>query len=327
MPLISVITPTHNPHPARLHRTLRALRGQTLPVGEWETLLIDNASQPALTLAPWQQSGPANLRMIAEPSLGLSRARCRGFTASDGEILVMVDDDNVLDPDYLANVVRHFAADPGLGALGGNVRPDFEETPPAWVAQFQGLLALRELGPTSLRACWINDQPRTYPACSPIGAGLAIRRAVALDYAAALSGDAIRRQLDRTGDQLVSGGDNDLVMHVLEAGGSVGFEPDLNLTHLIPARRLERAYLGSLNRAIARSWVRVLALHGIQPWPPINPATVPLRQCRAWWRARAWRDPAAWIIWQGWCGQFEGQADLARAAEPPARPLATAKSA
>jgi len=315
--------PTHNPDVGRLRRTLAGLRTQTLPADEWETLVIDNASSPALAWADVGPDLPSNLRLIAEPALGLSPARSRGFREAQGEIIVLVDDDNVLDAPYLANVVRHFAADAGLGALGGIVRPEFEGPPPPWLAPFHGLLALRDLGPVPQRAHWRGGAPRQYPPCSPIGAGLAIRRAIALAYAAALAADPARRQLDRTGRQLVSGGDNDLVMHVLEAGWTIGYEPDLALTHLIPGRRMERSYLGALNRAIARSWVRVLALHGIQPWAPIPPFTLSLRRGRAWWRARAWRDDASWVTWQGWCGTLEGQSDLRR---NPARVPSTVPS-
>ena len=59
--------------------------------------------------------------------------------------------------------------------------------------------------------------------------------------------------------------------------------------------------------------MRVLALHGIVLWPPVARGSVPLRQARAWWRTRAWSGPAEWIRWQGRCGQFEGQADIAGA--------------
>lgn len=161
-------------------------------------------------------------------------------------------------------------------------------------------------------ARWDHDQPRDYPACAPIGAGMALRRVAATRYVDALTGDPARAAFDRSGAGLVSGGDNDLVMTVLEAGLSVAYFPELVLTHLIPPRRTGRDYLGALNRAIARSWVRVLALHGIRHWPAITPRSVPLRQARAWWRTRAWRGPAEWVRWQGRCGQFEGQADLGR---------------
>ena len=221
-------------------------------------------------------------------------------------------------PDYLARVAAHFGADSSLGAAGGRSLPEFETPPPAWTREFDGLLALRDLGDQIRRASWPGPESRSYPACAPNGAGMALRREGAERYVAALARNPTAGELDRRGAELASGGDNDLVMTILEAGFEVAYFPDLFLTHLIPARRQQRGYLGALNRAIARSWVRVLDLHGIRIWPPLARRTVRPRQGRAWWRARAWRGPAEWVRWQGLCGTFEGQADLLPAlGDPP----------
>ena len=48
---LTAIIPAHHPHRVRLARTLAALAAQTLPAENWETLLVDNASTPALDLA------------------------------------------------------------------------------------------------------------------------------------------------------------------------------------------------------------------------------------------------------------------------------------
>jgi glycosyltransferase involved in cell wall biosynthesis len=300
---LTVVVPAHNPDPGRLARTLEGLRRQTLPSEFWETLLVDNASAPAL-------AAPAGVRLVREERLGLTAARLRGFAEAQGALIVLVDDDNVLAPDYLAQADAAFAADPGLGAAGGKSQPEFARPPAPWTREFDGLLALRDLGESPIRADWSAAVPRQYPPSAPIGAGLVLRRAAAQAYAEALARDPGRRAFDRTGARLVSGGDNDLIMTVLEAGYALAYRPELRLTHLIPPERSERAYLGALNRAIARSWVGVLAVHGIRPWPPVRRG-LRARQARAWLRTGAWRGPAAWVRWQGRCGTFEGQADLA----------------
>ncbi len=307
--LISVIIPAHNPDPRRLARTVAGLRAQTLDPAAWELVLIDNGSRDPSVFTALDLSWHPHARVVCEAQLGLTAARLRGFAETTGDLLVLVDDDNVLAPDYLALVAAVFAADASLGAVGGRSLPEFESTPPAWTREFDGLLALRDPGDTPARAIWTASNPREYPRCSPIGAGLALRRGGAAAYVAALARDARRRAFDRTGTQLISGGDNDLVMTVLATGFAVAYDPALRLTHLIPAARSEPAYLGRLNRAIARSWVRVLALHGIRPWRAIHPRTVALRQVRARLRAGLFLSPAAWVRWQGACGHFEGLAD------------------
>lgn len=308
--MISVIIPAHNPHAGRLARTVAGLRAQSLPTSLWELILVDNASRDQTVFRALDLAWHPGARIVREETLGLTAARLRGFAETRGDVLVLVDDDNVLAPDYLALVSQAFAADSSLGAVGGRSLPEFETPPPTWTRAFDGLLALRDLGDAPARATWTAGLPRAYPLCAPIGAGLALRRGAADAYVAALAHDQRRRAFDRTGTQLVSGGDNDLVMTVLATGLAVAYAPALSLTHLIPAGRSEVAYLGRLNRAIARSWVRVLALHDIRPWPSVHPATVPLRQARSWLRGTAWRGPADWVRWQGTCGHFEGLADL-----------------
>jgi glycosyltransferase involved in cell wall biosynthesis len=307
---LSVVIPAHNPHSGRLIRTMEGLRSQTLASDIWELIVVDNASTDQTAFELLDLSWHPQARIVRETSLGLTHARLRGFAESNGAIIVLVDDDNVLAPDYLGLVQKAFHGDQKLGALGGRSLPEFEVPPPDWLHEFTGLLALRDPGDQPLRAVWNDETPRIYHRYAPIGAGMAVRREGATAYAKALSLHAHRRSFDRTGTRLVSGGDNDLIMTILEAGLAVAYLPALHLTHMIPKARLQRIYLGALNRAIARSWIGVLALHGIRPWSAVPPATLPLRKLRSWVRSQAWRGPSEWIRWQGYCGHFEGQADL-----------------
>lgn len=305
---LSVILCTRDPHPGRLARTLLGLRAQTLPGTEWETLLVDNGSTPPLQLAALPPH-PANVRLVSEPMPGLTPARLAGIAAARGELLVFVDDDNVLAPDFLAHAWNAFAADGELTAAGGPVHPEFESPPPAWTHEFHSLLALRDLGAQILRAT--GGPSASWPSFAPVGAGLCIRRAAAQRYAEAVRRDPRRAALDRRNGELTSGGDNDLIFTALRAGGAVAYRPELALVHLIPGSRLEAAYLARLNFAIQRSWVRVLDLHGVRPWPPIPRWTLPLRAARARWRSRAWRGPAEFVRYHGLRGRLVGQADLA----------------
>lgn len=314
-PLLTVILPTYNPHAERLARTLRALRAQTLPADRWETLVIDNASTRFPAAAFLASHGPANLRVAREPAPGLTRARKHGFHAARADAAVLVDDDNVLAPDYLERALAHLAAHPRTGTLGGPVVPEFAVEPPAWTAEFHGLLALRDLGPRPIFSAGPRPDGAAgniYPLHAPVGAGMVIRRAAWEAWRRRLdAASAHTAPTDRRGADLSSGGDNDIVMASLTAGWESAYFPDLRLTHLIPAERLQPAYLARLNRGIQRSWVRVLARHDACPWPPIARWTLPVRSARAWLRHRAWRSAAGRIRWQGAVGHFEG-----RVAEP-----------
>jgi len=296
---LSVIIPAHNPHAGRLARTLAALRAQSLPSGRWEAVLVDNASTAPVTTGG---AGPANLRVVRELDLGLTTARRRGLRETTGEIIVMVDDDNVLASDYLECVLAHFAAHPRIGALGGRSLPEFEAAPPVWVREFDNLLACRDLGATPL---FSEPNTRNYPAFAPIGAGMALRRAAVRPW---LDDPSTETLPDRRGAALTSSGDNDIIFSILGAGWQVAYFPDLVLTHLIPQGRTDADYLARLNRSIQQSWQQVLRRHEASPWPVIPAWTVPLRQAKAWFTYRAWASPAARIRWQGASGHFEGRA-------------------
>jgi glycosyltransferase involved in cell wall biosynthesis len=302
---ISVIICTHNPNTNRITRVLRALMRQTIDPDTWELLVVDNASIPSFH---WPD-GPGDdtkLRIVSEPMLGLTFARRRGVAESKGEFLLFVDDDNVLEPDYLAQVLAAFHRLPRVGALGGKSLGEFSAMTEPWHHEFYGLLAVRDLGseeiyslpPTSSAAL------KEYPTCAPIGAGMAVRRAALESWIAAAGHSKI---YDRMGAELSSAGDNDLILHVLRAGWAVAYIPGLVLTHLIPGTRLHPQYLARLNHGIQKSWMQVLRLHSINPWPAIPKWSVPLRRWKAWLVYRAWRNPSAYIRWQGACGHFEGR--------------------
>ncbi len=304
---LSVVIPTHNPDTGRLRRTLAGLRTQTLLAAGWETILVDNASTVSVSLDALGEFAPSNTRIVREPQLGLTAARRRGFTEARGEVIVLVDDDNVLAPSYLELVLQILAAHPRLGAIGGRSFPEFERPPPAWMREFDDLIACRDLGPAPRVASSFRAQPAgriAYPDCAPIGAGMALRREAAAMWLEASNRNA---PTDRRGTDLTSGGDNDIIL-TLARDWDVGYFPSLTLSHLIPEARTTRDSLARLNHGIAKSWVQVLHQHQANPWPAITAWTVPLRKLKAWFAYRSWSSPAAYVRWRGACGHFEGRA-------------------
>lgn len=307
---LSVIIAAHNPDPGRLRRTLLGLRAQTHPAADWELVLVNNASARFPAADFFAGCAPPHFAIVDEPELGLTAARRRGLTVACGRLAVLVDDDNVLAPDYLSEVATLFAAHPQVGAAGGKSLPEFAAEPAEWTREFFPLLALRDLGAAPIIAATLRPSgaPRNeYPPCAPIGAGMALRRAA---WEAWLQAPATHALSDRRGTALASGGDNEIVLHVLKAGWQVAYFPSLVLTHLIPAARLEPDYLARLNHGIQESWMQVLTQHDASPWPPLTTAGATLRQIRAWLTHRAWSSPAAHIRWQGACGHFSGRIPL-----------------
>jgi glycosyltransferase involved in cell wall biosynthesis len=307
--MLSVIICTHNPRANYFARVLRSLQAQTLSFSKWELLIIDNASQQPISAecVDWHPQA----RVIREEQVGLTVARLRGFREATQELMVFVDDDNVLDANYLYHVVQIFQEHPEMGAIGGKSLPEFEISPPDWVAEFYNILALRDFGEASLTtAAFKSATPQEYPAFAPAGAGMALRRRAFACYVARVIHSPTRLALGRTGKQLISGEDNDIILTLMNTGWEVGYFPQLQLTHLIPTNRVQPEYLSRLNRASSCSWVKVLSIHGIHLWNKIPRWTVLPRKIRAFFRYRPWQDPAAYVRWCGVCGLFEGQSAL-----------------
>ena len=244
--LISVITCTHNPRQDYLDKVLTALKAQTLSFDQWEYLLVDNASDQLLA-SEIDLSWHPNARHIREEQLGLTPARMRGIEEAKTEILVFVDDDNVLEPDYI-EVASQIGKDwSSLGAWGGQIRGEFEKTPPDWTKPYWKNLGIRELEQDQ----WSNllHQHET----TPCGAGMCVRKIVAQKYAELVRHEPKRLHLDRKGKQLISGGDTDLAFTACDIGLGTGVFVGLKLTHLIPASRLEEEYLIRLTESLAYS--------------------------------------------------------------------------
>jgi GT2 family glycosyltransferase len=306
---ISVVICTHNPREQYLQQVLNSLQRQTLPLTDWELLVIDNASHVPLT-STWDLRWHPQGYIIREEKLGLTAARLCGYQAAKSEVLVFVDDDNVLEPNYLAQVHDILQQHSNVGAIGGKSLPEFEIMPESWMAEFYKVLALRDFGEQPLISQRFNpESPTAYPDFAPAGIGLAIRRSAFQSYVETVITNTQRLAFGRTGKQLTSGEDNDIVLTLLEQGWQVGYFPELKITHLIAASRLNKQYLARLNYASTRSWVQVLRVHQIEAWQRVQPWTVGLRKLKAFFTYQAWRNAAAYVRWRGACGLYEGLAD------------------
>jgi GT2 family glycosyltransferase len=108
-PIASVIVPTVTP--ARAERLLDSLRAAG---GSFETLVVDNGTGSAeLEAAVAGLDGGELIRL--DENLGYSRAVNLAARRAQGEVLVTLNDDSVVDPDYVQSLVG--ALDPGAGIV------------------------------------------------------------------------------------------------------------------------------------------------------------------------------------------------------------------
>lgn len=260
MAAISVIICSHNPREDYLRRTLDALKAQTMPKEQWELLLVDNASEKPL-VNRFDLSWHPGARHVREETVGLTHARLRGIAESKGGLLVFADDDNILRSDYLQACLKISADYPQLGAWGGSCIPEFEVEPPAELRPWLAGLVIEKVS----TPVWAKLQKYT-EAC-PMGAGMVVRRNVAAHYQDLALHDPVRQALGRSGKKLGGGEDGDLALSGFELGLGTGRFPELELTHLIPARRLTLRYLEGIHEGFGYSSVVLETIYKNAPAP------------------------------------------------------------
>lgn len=229
----SVIICAHNPRTDYLARVISALRCQTLSLDQWELIVVDNHSEPPLptSLATWHPNG----RAIREDELGKMRALIRGIHESSTPLIIIVDDDNVLAPDYLQVAIAKADKHPHLGAFCGCLEPEFEVKPPAQIVPYLHYLACHSVSEDR----WANFDCKF----TPSGAGMVVRSDAARYYVDLVSKEPLRKALERRGRGVASCEDHDMALASTEIGYGIGMLKDLRLTHLISADRLTEDYV------------------------------------------------------------------------------------
>lgn len=246
---------THNPDVSLLRRALDAIVPQLSP-NDAELLIIDNNSSPPLATVSSLTDYPA--RIIPEPTPGLTAAREAAYAAASGAVIVFVDDDNILGPSYVHDVLQEFDGESRLAIVGGRVVPEYEAPPPRWFDdEMEQWLAVKRY-PETFRAEISKPEWSTH---FPVGAGMAVRREFALEYQRDC--EMSSRIQGRRGAALSSGEDLDMSLFALSTGRHVAVTGRLCLTHVIGRGRLDVDYL----RRLAVSNVRS-ALELEEKWSP-----------------------------------------------------------
>jgi glycosyltransferase involved in cell wall biosynthesis len=128
-----VIIPTHNPDIEKLRMCLTSLP-------DCEIILVENpedtsrVSELLLSL-----SDKRIIHLSSE--IGANKARNTGARAASGDVLVFIDDDIVVPPNFVdAHVAAHLIYKPGV--VGGPVELEYESSRPNWMTKdFEGYLA------------------------------------------------------------------------------------------------------------------------------------------------------------------------------------------
>ena len=238
----SVIISTYN-RAQYLDKTLESLSSQVVKHHSWEIVLVDNNSTDE-TEAVFRRFSDINkgvmTKYVFEAKQGLSCARNRGISESNGEYLIFLDDDIKADPNLVESYCNFFDANISAIACGGVVTAYYECPRPKWATWYTDrmLAGVIDLG---------NRITTLRKGQYPTGANFAIRR-TAIDRFGTFD-----TQLGRTGNTPLGGEEKDFFDRFTKAGEKIWFLPDARIQHIVPAWKTGDEYFEKLTDMIGRS--------------------------------------------------------------------------
>lgn len=146
----TIIIPTFERKDVLL-RTLEAISEQNYD-GPWEVVVVDDGSRDGTSEAVtgWI-AGRDRFRYVRQENSGPARARNRGAAEASGRVLVFIDNDILVEKDFLARHLRALNSHPGTWIVGRIVSlPELKKTAfgrfrIAMTEEFQGSQNEREL--------------------------------------------------------------------------------------------------------------------------------------------------------------------------------------
>jgi glycosyltransferase involved in cell wall biosynthesis len=224
----SVIIPTINRSDI-LRQAIEALCRQENPGCIYEIIAVDNGSTDNTrdTVGHLAGKSAVPITYLLEPKSGSHFARNTGFKAARGEILGLIDDDVIVDTQWVRNITRVYE-NPEVSCAGGKLTLRWiHGTPPDWIGPFKEVLGEINHGDRLIEL--------EYP--SMINAGnFSIRK----DMLFKVGG---YNPCNAPGDKLVGDGETGLCLKVYKAGGHIFWVPDATGWHVQDATRVTPRYI------------------------------------------------------------------------------------
>lgn len=241
--MISVILCTYN-RDRYLYNVLHSIAVGTLPPSEYEIVLVNNNSTDNTEgeCRRFATDHPdVRLHYCVETQQGLSHARNCGIRESQGELLVYVDDDALVNPEYLQTYADFFARNPEAVAAGGPILPQYDGCEePVWMSHYTRQLITGKL--------YLGDREREFPRGAFPGGGNAAYRKSVFDTIGLFN-----VELGRKGNSLIGAEEKDLFDKMTTRGMRFYYLPTAILYHLIPPKKLTQDYFDRLTHGIGVS--------------------------------------------------------------------------
>ena len=238
----SVIFCTYN-REKYIFNAMESIALQDYPRDKYEIVLVNNNSSDKteeLCKAFQEKYPDVNFTYCIETQQGLSYSRNRGIRESRGELLVYVDDDARVFPDYLKAYHDFFEKYPAESVAGGPIIPHYEVNPPKWISHYTEVLL----------TAYLYKGEKTIPfkhGRFPGGGNACYRTEVFKKYG------LFNTELGRKGKSLISAEEKDFFARLFAEKKKVWYVPEAGIYHYIPEQKLTEAHFKKLTYSIGIS--------------------------------------------------------------------------
>jgi glycosyltransferase involved in cell wall biosynthesis len=230
----------------RLQNTLAFLAAQEVrPQIPWEIIVVDNASTDntaKIAKESWPPQKSVPLFVVYEAKQGLLYARLRGLQKAAFDVVCFVDDDNWLSPDWIQTAWDILQEHPDVGAVAGDIDPEFDSITPEWLERYYAFYAV---GPQA-------DTPGYTNRAYFWGAGLALRKSA---WQQIQTTGFTPRLGGREGAKMIGGEDIEICTVLRWAGWRLWYDPRLRLRHYLRSARITWQHLRERFRGIGEESV------------------------------------------------------------------------
>ena len=212
------------------------------PYDLYEIVLINNncTDHTEEKCKQFQQDYPhIHFRYFIETEQGLSHARNRGIKEAKGDIFIYVDDDALVNKEYLSSYYELFLKEKDVFAAGGPIIPQYETKPPKWMSFITEELITGYL----YQGEKIGKFKRRYP-----GGGNAAYRKEVFEKTGIFN-----VELGRKEGNLIGAEEKDIFDKMCSMGMKYLYHPKAILYHIIPEEKLRNDYFNRLTLSIGHS--------------------------------------------------------------------------
>jgi glycosyltransferase involved in cell wall biosynthesis len=228
---VSIVICTYN-RPILFKSTLQSVLDIDFDPHQYEIIVIDNGNdhQSQDVFASIKRDARCRMSYAKEEKPGLSHARNKGIALSQGRIVVFLDDDELVDPNWLQELIKPYDSDERTACVGGRIIPVFPDNKyPSWYSKdIQGFFGGVDNGE--------NIHEVNFPQEYIGGGNMSFNRLLILE-----SG-MFNVRLGIIGASSYSGEENELALRIRNKGFKVLYTPFAITYHLIERERISKQF-------------------------------------------------------------------------------------